>query len=239
MRQRKGSRGFSLIECVVAVAVGMSILGAVYMAVWSGQRSATGIDRKVTTGQDARAALEVMAMEMRMTSYNPVYAANPWTDIASCNAGDATRRGIQNATANTIQIQMDLSANGACGDAANEIIVYTLDTANQRITREPWTCSGSPASAGVQSFLGAAAGEVKTVRVVNADAGVAIPLFRYFNSAGTDITSSLPGAISQIRRIEITLVVDSENIDPSMTGSQRRRMIYSTSVVPRNHAIQF
>jgi Tfp pilus assembly protein PilW len=239
MMQRRGSRGFSLVECVVAVAVGMSILGAVYMSVWTGQRSATGIDRKVTTGQDARAALEVMAMEMRMASYNPFYAANPWTDITSCNAGDSARRGIQNATANTIQIQMDLSGNGACGDAANEIIVYALDAVNQRITREPWTCSGSPISAGVQSFLGAAAGETKTARVVNADAGVAIPLFRYFNSTGTDITGSLPGAINQIRRIEITLVVDSENVDPSLAGSQRRRMIYSTSVVPRNHAFLF
>jgi hypothetical protein len=209
------------------------------MAVWAGQRSSTGIDRKITTGQDARAALEVMAMELRMASYNPIYAANPWTDIASCNAGDSTRRGIQNATANTIQVQMDLNGNGSCGDAANEIIVFAHDTANQRITREVWTCSGTPASGGVQSFLGAAAGEVKTVRVVNADTGVAIPLFRYFNSAGTDITSSLPGAIGQVRRIEITLVVDSENTDPSLGGSQRRRMIYSTSVVPRNHAIQF
>jgi Tfp pilus assembly protein PilW len=112
MRRRKGSRGFTIVECVVAVAVGMTILGAVYAAVWTGQRSATGIDRKVTTGQDARAALEVMAMEMRMASYNPFYAANPWTDITNCNAGDATRRGVQNAASSTIQIQMDLNGGG-------------------------------------------------------------------------------------------------------------------------------
>jgi prepilin-type N-terminal cleavage/methylation domain-containing protein len=237
------SRGFTLVECVVAVAVGMAVLGAVYAAVWSGQRSATGIDRKVTTGQDARAALEVMAMEMRMASYNPGYATvtNPWTDITSCNAGDATRRGIQdaNTAGSTIQIQMDLNGNGSCGDAANEIIVYALDTANRRITRQTWTCSGSPVPGGIQSFLGGAADEAKTVRVVNGDADVAIPVFRYFDKAGTDITSSLPGAIGQIRRIVITLVVDSENFDPSLGGSQRRRLIYSTSVIPRNHAVQF
>ncbi len=75
------------------------------------------------------------------------------------------------------------------------------------------------------------------MRVVNGD--TATPLLRYFNSAGTDITSSLPGAIGQVRRIEITLVVDSEDIDPSLGGSQRHRMIYSTGVVPRNHGIQF
>jgi prepilin-type N-terminal cleavage/methylation domain-containing protein len=237
------SRGFTLVECVVAVAVGMVVLGAVYAAVWSGQRSTTGIDRKVTTGQDARAALEVMAMEMRMASYNPGYATvtNPWTSITTCNAGDATRRGIQdaNAAGSTIQIQMDLNGNGSCGDAANEIIAYALDTANRRITRQTWTCAGSPATGGSQSFLGGAATEAKTVRVVNGEADVAIPVFRYFDSAGTDITSSLPGAIGQIRRIVITLVVDSENVDPSLGGSQRRRLIYSTSVIPRNHAVQF
>jgi len=234
---RKGcgaSRGFTLVECLVAVAVGLAILGAVYAAVWSGQRSTTGIDRKVTTAQDARAALELMAMEIRMASYNPTYVPNPWTDIAGCSAGDATRRGIQNAAADTIQIQMDLNGNGSCGDAANEIIVYALDTANRRITRQTWTC---PATPGAQSFLGGAAGETRTVRVVNGEAGV--PLFRFFDSAGTDITGSLPGAIGQVRRIEITLVVDSEDIDPSLGGSQRRRMIYSTGVVPRNHGIQF
>jgi len=238
MKKIAVNRGFTLVECIIAVAVGMAILAAVYTAVWSGQRSATGIDRKVSTGQDARAALEVMAMELRMASYNPNYSTvtNPWTDISSCNAGDAGRRGIQNAAAGTIQIQMDLNGNGSCGDVANEIIVYALDTANQRITRQTWTCSGAPATAGAQSFLGGAAGEVKTVRVVNGDTGT--PLLRYFNSAGTDITASLPGAIGQIRRIEITLVVDSEDTDPSL-GGQRRRMIYSTGVVPRNHGIVY
>jgi len=154
------SRGFTLVECLIAVAVGMAILAAVYTAVWSGQRSTTGIDRKVTTGQDARAALEVMAMELRMASYNPNYTnvTNPWTDITNCNAGDPTLRGIQNAAANTIQIQMDLNGNGSCGDAANEIIVYALDTPNQRVTRQTWTCSGAPATPGAQSFLGGAAG---------------------------------------------------------------------------------
>lgn len=238
-RTRTASGGFSLVECLIALAVGMTVLSAIYMAVWSGQRSSTGIDRKITTAQDARAALEVMAMEMRMASYNPLYSSNPWTDLASCNAGDATRRGIQNAASDSIQIQMDLSGSGSCGDAANEIIVYAYDAVNQRITRETWTCAGTPASGGAQSFLGGAAAEVKTVRVVNATDAVSIPLFRYYDSGGADITASLPGAISQIRRIEITLAVDSENTDPTLAGSQRRRMIYSTSVVPRNHAIQF
>ena len=60
------SRGFTLTELVMAVAVGLVLLAAVSTAMVSGQRSATGIERKVTTNQDARAALEIMAAEIRM-----------------------------------------------------------------------------------------------------------------------------------------------------------------------------
>ena len=41
--------------------------------------------------------------------------------------------------------------------------------------------------------------------------------------------------IPNIRRIEIVLLVESADVDPS-TG-QRKQMAYSTSVVPRNHGI--
>jgi len=35
-------------------------------------------------------------MELRMASYNPNYSTvtNPWTDISSCNAGDAGLNGV-------------------------------------------------------------------------------------------------------------------------------------------------
>ena len=36
-------------------------------------------------------------------------------------------------------------------------------------------------------------------------------------------------------RIDITLAVETENVDSDT--NQRRRLIYSTSVIPRNHAI--
>ena len=52
--QLKHSRGFTVVELVMAVAVGIVLLAAVSTAVVSGQRSSTGIERKVTTNQDAR-----------------------------------------------------------------------------------------------------------------------------------------------------------------------------------------
>ena len=124
--------------------------------------------------------------------------------------------------------------DGMLGDP-NEVIRYTYDTANQYITRET-NCGGG------QPFLGdtAASGNPRTVRVVNNTAGAgntAIPVFRYYDGAGAEILSTgLPAGIPNIRRIDIVLAVETEDVDPNT--NQRRRLIYSTSVIPRNHAIR-
>jgi len=47
----------------------------------------------------------------------------------------------------------------------------------------------------------------------------------------------MPAEIPRIRRIEIALVVESADADPR-TG-EPRRMTFSTSVMPRNHGVQF
>jgi hypothetical protein len=70
--------------------------------------------------------------------------------------------------------------------------------------------------------------------VTNVDQAVPIPVFRYFDGQGVDITAGLPGAIPNIRRIEIALAVETENPDPA--SQQRQRMIYTNSVIIRNHA---
>ncbi|HOX94292.1 MAG TPA: hypothetical protein PKV09_05820, partial [Syntrophales bacterium] len=127
-----------------------------------------------------------------------------------------------------ITVQMDISENSIIGDNANEIIRYAYDTANQRITRST-NCGGA------QPFLGDAVANVnqRTVRVINNDLNISV--FRYFNGTGTEIAAaSLPGSIPDIRRIDITLAVETEHVDPNT--NQRRRLIYSTSVIPRNHA---
>jgi type IV pilus assembly protein PilW len=63
--------GFTLIEILMALFIGLILLGAVYISMTSGQRSSAGVERKVAAQQDTRAALEVMAMEISMASFNP------------------------------------------------------------------------------------------------------------------------------------------------------------------------
>jgi hypothetical protein len=122
---------------------------------------------------------------------------------------------------------MDINENSIILGDANEIIRYFYDAANQRVTR-------STGCAAAQPFLGdtAASGTPRTVLVINN--ALNIPVFRYFNGSGVEIQPGVnPALIPDIRRVDITLAVETEHVDPN--SNQRRRLIYSTSVIPRNH----
>jgi prepilin-type N-terminal cleavage/methylation domain-containing protein len=232
-RHIANKKGFTLVEILFAITIGLLLMSAIYMAVHSGQKSSVTIEAKTAAQQDVRAALELMALEIGMASYNPTFAANVWRDAADCAsaAGTQTNKGIQVAAANSITVEMDINNNGAIAGGSNEIIAYSYDTANQRITRST-NCGNA------FEFLGCTDANsdgrcdnnntLRTLRVVNSTLG--IPVFQYFDGSG-NLTANIP----DIRRIDITLAVETNSIDPN-TG-QRRRMIYSTSVIPRNHAI--
>jgi hypothetical protein len=240
----KDEKGFTLAEILVSAAVGMTLLGAIYLGINSVQRSSAGLEKKVVAQQDVRPVLELMATEIQMASYNPLSASGMWLDPANCFSASANQayRGIQEATANAITIEMDITdtactggnGDGAIGDC-NEIIRYNYDTVDQYITRQtrrspPGSCS----SAANQPFLGDTAANPRSVRVINNTLNIS--LFRYYDQTGAEILpAALPAGIPNIRRIDITIAVQTEDIDAS-TG-QRRTMVYSTSVIPRNHAL--
>ncbi|MCG6533412.1 MAG: prepilin-type N-terminal cleavage/methylation domain-containing protein [Syntrophales bacterium LBB04] len=244
--QLRDVTGFTLVELMIAMGITMGLLAAVWMAVNSAQRHSSAIERKVTAQQDVKPALDLMAMEIGMASYNPQFKAaedNLWVNpTGSCTAAATNQsyRGIQEATANSIVVEMDIggAANGE-GDGMlgddNEVIRYNYDTANQYITRAVNCGTADP-------FLGARAtsNTPRTVRVINNTAGTgntAIPVFRYYDCTGTEIAATgLPAGIPNICRIEVVLAVETEDIDPN-TG-QTRKLIYSTSIIPRNHAIR-
>jgi|WetSurMetagenome_2_1015567.scaffolds.fasta_scaffold00121_32 prepilin-type N-terminal cleavage/methylation domain-containing protein len=220
------SRGFTLLELLIAMAVSSIIMAAVVMLSVGGQRAASGIEQKVYVQQDVRAALDLMASEISMASYNPnlIKSTLVWR-AADCitpgvvnSQGVYINRGIPQADASNLTVEMDLTktaANPYGNDSvldANEIITYSY--AGNQITRNV-SCSGA------QPFIGDA-----NVQVIN---DAATPVFRYFNGNNQE-TANLP----DIRRITITLVVRS--IAKDLSG-QARTAAYSTSVMVRNHAI--
>jgi prepilin-type N-terminal cleavage/methylation domain-containing protein len=246
--KRTSEKGFTLIEILLAVFVGLLLMAAAYVTMNAGQKSSAAVERKIAAMQDARAALQLLTLELSMVSYNPNFATGIWRDWSSSSCGassNQTYRGLQEATATSVILEMDLGAaglgSGQVGDQANEMIRYEYKAGpgNQYITREQVNCTGGSRNTGNPlPFLGAspASGLPRTVRVVNGDLGISV--FRYFDGAGNEIlAASLPAQISNIRRIDVTLAVDTEDVDPN-TGNPRRT-IYTSSVILRNHGINY
>ena len=241
------NRGFTLIEILVAAAVSLILVFSIGIAIESALKSSGGIERKVTAQQDVRAVLEIMAMEIRMASYNPTLTDNNslWMK-SNCSGFSANPswKGIQEATANSITVEMDIvgiiSPDGKLdGDGtlnqSNEIIRYNYVSANpERYITRGTNCGGD------QPFLGdlSTSGHPRTVKVINIEPDINIPIFRYFDGQGNQIpingtTNGIPAQIPNVRMIEITLAVETDEINPD-TG-RPRRMIYSTREILRNH----
>jgi len=118
--------GFTLIELIIGLGIAVIIMVAVYAAMNTVQRSSSSVVQKVTTQQDVRTVLDIMAMEIRMASYNPQppVIGSTWSSIPACSTmGNITpttgSKGIQVANASTILIAMDLNGDGVIGCNAN------------------------------------------------------------------------------------------------------------------------
>ncbi len=226
----KNKKGFTLVEILLALFIGLVLLSTVYFTVTAGQRSSRGVEIKVAAQQDVRAILDVMALEIGMASYNPTYSLTLWDLWKGIGeVPNPTPPPTNLSMAYALNTLMDLAGTGSASSLAG--ITYVYDAANQQITRDN------------VAFLGDIPGNPRSVRVVNEvngngvyDAGIDLPVFRYFDTTGVEIPlANLPARIPEIRRIEITLAVETEDLDPNTR--QRRRMIYTTSVIPRNHGL--
>jgi prepilin-type N-terminal cleavage/methylation domain-containing protein len=225
------SDGFTLLELLLAVVIATIMFGAMMIATMEGHRASTGIEQKISTQQDLRAALSVMAAEIQMASYNPpvgdTYNNAIWMTACGtpCVGSACLNKGIPNASATSLTVEMDLNNNKAIGGAdPNEIITYAYDAANQSITRNV-NCFGA------SSFLGGPTSQSNRQR--NVLVRNAVPLFRYYDGSNAEIPpSSFPARLAEIQRIQITL--DVLAADPDYQG-QQREIIESISVIPRNH----
>jgi len=226
----KNQKGITLIELMVALVVGIIIMGAVYSVMNTGQKSSASIARKVLTQQDARAVLNLMTLEIRMASFNPQLKADLWTGNPSSSSGScadytfvAERKGLQIAGENQILVAMDLNADEKIGHPGeNEYIRYTYE--NNQIRRRVG-CGNN------MTILGGAG---SGTRVINDDAGTS--LFQYFDAIGTaPMTLPLTNSqIDSIRRIRITIVTEIENQTKPFHVSQKT---YTTDILVRNHAL--
>ncbi len=120
-RLRKES-GFSLVELLVAMAMSVIVLGAVYSLYTHFIRTSTGEDKLVEIQQEGRAAVERLSKEVR---------------AAGCYYRNTP---IITATSDNFEFESDLDPDPSLGPWK---INYTLDTTNHELDRSSAAWTGS------------------------------------------------------------------------------------------------
>ena len=113
--------GFTLVELMVSMGIGMVILAAVTTTFMSQTRIYNAQEQINEMQQNARGALDILSRELKMAGYKP-------------NGG-----GFNGVTYSTTQlrVQADLNSDGAISTSstANEQSTYAFENANEQITR--------------------------------------------------------------------------------------------------------
>ncbi len=134
----KRTRGFTLTELMVTMAIGMTLLAAVTTSFMSQTRIYNAQEQINEMQQNARGALDVITRELKMAGYNP-------------NGGSFD--GITYSTSQ-LMIQADLDGSGAISTSstAHERITYAYDDINKQITRAVGTGSAEVLADNVSAF---------------------------------------------------------------------------------------
>ena len=131
--------GFTLIELMVAMVIGMIVFASVATTFISQTRAYTAQEQINEMEQNARGALDIMSREIKMAGYKP-------------NGGSVT--GVVSYSSSSLTIQADLNGNGSVSTSGsdNEQITYTYDSANKQITRQVGTATAATLAENISSF---------------------------------------------------------------------------------------
>jgi type IV pilus assembly protein PilW len=122
---RRRNPGFTLVEVLISLVIGMVVLAALYAVFTIQNKNFAKQEQMAEMQQIARTAMDSMAREITMAGYDPNKSL---PTPAPANAA------ITAAGATSLSFTSDLNANSALTDA-NENVTYAFDGANYRITR--------------------------------------------------------------------------------------------------------
>jgi type IV pilus assembly protein PilW len=117
----RNPNGFTLVELMVSMGIGMVILAAVTTTFMSQTRIYNAQEQINEMQQNARGALDIINREVKMAGYNP---------------NGASFLGVTYSTTQLmIQADLDSTPGIDVSITPNERITYAYDAANNRITR--------------------------------------------------------------------------------------------------------
>lgn len=197
-------KGFTLIEMMMALAIGTMITAATYATYSSQQKAYQTQDQVAEMQQNLRAAFYLIIEEIQMAGYDPE---------------DSGTFSVTSAMTGRIQFETDKDEDGILD--SNETIDLglspTFDANGDGIPDADSDGDGVPDPVDIGIQTGGAGGFQDIAENIQAVE------FSYLDSAGTNLAIPPPD-LSAIRSVQITILAIAERSDPKFINS----IIYTT-----------
>ncbi|MDE2430232.1 MAG: PilW family protein [Burkholderiales bacterium] len=146
------SHGRSLVELMIAMAIGLVIMAAISALYLSNSKSYRVTDDKAHLEEDGRLALNLIAFHLRMAGYGELISGNPWKDQEAngttfeqaAAAAGGILEGVEGCTGGfTNPSNVAVACKNTAG-ADGIVIRYYVDSfnANQTAANVPADCLG-------------------------------------------------------------------------------------------------
>ena len=121
----KNSAGFTLVELLIALALGLVVLTSVSSAFISQRKTYDAQEQMTEMIQGTRAVMEIITREVKLAGFDPQKGISGHTNVA----------GIP-YSATQLELRADLDGDGtASASDSNELIIYTHDGTNLELDR--------------------------------------------------------------------------------------------------------
>ncbi len=230
------ARGFTLVELLIAVSIFLIVLLGIYEMFDTNRQNYVSGTRKVDVQQNARAALDAIAREIRMAGYFPENYPTP----PAAPPAPLLTNPIQVGTAAGLAVYGDLDGSGV-----SNIFLYCLDTTvtppvvrRGKAAANPATSKGLAVTAYTCSSGDVLAENITSLKFTYYDVNNALIPVPTANPQGLDgqvlgnIPVFNPGDVRPtVRTIVITLVATESVPGP---GQQPQSFTLTSSVRLRN-----
>jgi prepilin-type N-terminal cleavage/methylation domain-containing protein len=119
-RRRRGQRGFSLLELIVAVSILTTVIGVVTTGIMDVEKKSASDVNKVGLAQESRQFMDQILRDMRQTGYPSLAMFDPTTLIANpsappayvCTNNNNVACGLISFSSTAIQFEGDIDGSG-------------------------------------------------------------------------------------------------------------------------------
>ncbi|MGM0656259.1 MAG: PilW family protein [Thermodesulfobacteriota bacterium] len=200
-------KGFTLIEMMMALVIGVMITAATYATYSSQQKAYYTQDQVAEMQQNLRAAFYVIIEEIQMAGYDPE---------------DSGNFGITSALAGRLQFTKDENEDGVFDPEERLDIGFTSAVSSQHRDVDG---NGIPdlSSNGVPNAVNLSIQKYSTAGNSGGYQAIAENIqaveFLYLDSAGTNLALTPPVDLNAIRSVQITILARAERSDPKFINS--------------------